>query len=75
MELAEELNIQVFATTHSEDTVKAFSKVALRSPEKGQIIYLARHMREQDPDKGKISAVVYNENDIEMILQTGMEVR
>lgn len=75
LELAEELNIQVFATTHSEDTVKAFSKVALRSPEKGQIIYLARHMREQDPDKGKISAVVYNENDIEMILQTGMEVR
>ncbi|QTR49069.1 AAA family ATPase [Candidatus Thiothrix anitrata] len=73
--LAKELDIQVFATTHSEDTVKAFSKVALRSPEEGQIIYLARHMREQDPDKGKISAIVYNENDLEMILQTGMEVR
>jgi AAA15 family ATPase/GTPase len=73
--LTKELDIQLFATTHSEDTIKAFSKVALRSPEEGQIIYLAQHMREQDPDKGKISAVVYNENDLEMILQTGMEVR
>lgn len=74
-ELAKALDIQVFATTHSQDTLRAFGHVALRSPEEGKIISLARHTRDNDPKKGQISALVYDENDIEMILQTNMEVR
>ncbi|MDX9988739.1 ATP-binding protein [Thiothrix unzii] len=71
--LAKELDIQVFATTHSEDTVKAFSKVSLRSPEEGHLISLGRSAYGEN--KGKIIAVVHDENDLQYILDTGMEVR
>ena len=73
LELAEELDIQVFATTHSEDAIKAFCKVALRSPEKGHLISLGRSAYGED--KGKIIAVAHDENDLQYILDTGMEVR
>ena len=71
--LAKELDIQVFATTHSQDTIKAFSKVALQSEEEGRLISLGRNEREID--KGKITALTYNEDDIKLIAETGMEVR
>jgi AAA15 family ATPase/GTPase len=71
--LAKELDIQVFATTHSEDTIKAFSKVSLQSEEEGRLISLGRNEREID--KGKITALTYNEDDIKLIAETGMEVR
>lgn len=71
--LAKELDIQVFLTTHSKDTIKAFSKVALRSPEEGRLISLGRN--ERDIDKGKITALVYDESDIQLIAETDMEVR
>lgn len=71
--LAKELDIQVFLTTHSKDTIKAFSKVALMSPEEGRLISLGRN--ERDIDKGKITALVYDESDIQLIAETDMEVR
>ncbi len=71
--LAKELDIQVFATTHSQDTIKAFSKIALQSEEEGCLISLGRNEREID--KGKITALTYNEDDIKLIAETGMEVR
>ncbi len=72
-ELAKELDIQVFATTHSQDTIRTFSKVALLSEEEGRLISLGRNEREID--KGKITALTYNEDDIKLIAETGMEVR
>ncbi|QTR55131.1 AAA family ATPase [Thiothrix unzii] len=71
--LAKELDIQVFVTTHSQDTIKAFSKIALQSEEEGRLISLGRNEREID--KGKITAITYNEDDIKLIAETGMEVR
>jgi hypothetical protein len=71
--LAKELDIQVFATTHSQDTIKAFSKIAIQSKEEGRLISLGRNEREID--KGKITALTYNEDDIKLIAETGMEVR
>ena len=71
--IAKELDIQVFATTHSEDAIKAFCKVALRSPEEGHLISLGRSAYGED--KGKIIAVAHDENDLQYILDTGMEVR
>lgn len=71
--LAKELDIQVFATTHSQDTIKAFSKVTLNSPEEGRLISLGRN--EWDKDNPKISALVYNEDEIRIISETGMDVR
>lgn len=71
--LTKKLDIQLFATTHSEDAIKAFCKVALHSPEEGHLISLGRSAYGED--KGKIIAVVHDENDLQYILDTGMEVR
>lgn len=38
--LSQKLNIQVFATTHSNDTVKAFQKAAAESPEEAVLLRL-----------------------------------
>jgi len=36
------LDVQVFATTHSWDSIEAFQKAAAESPEDGAIVRLAR---------------------------------
>lgn len=63
--LAEKLNIQVFATTHSNDTIKAFGEVANSKPEynNAQLIQL-RNV------KGEISAVLYSTDDVEIAIET-----
>ena len=72
--LAKELDIQVFATTHSEDTVKAFCKVSLADEEvDGKLISLGRSAAVAD--NGKILADVYDEKTLAWIVQSGMEVR
>ena len=72
--LEKELNIQVFATTHSEDTVKAFCKVSLADDEvDGKLISLGRSAA--IADNGKILADVYDEKTLAWIVQSGMEVR
>ncbi|MBA2736899.1 MAG: AAA family ATPase [Pyrinomonadaceae bacterium] len=40
---AKDLNVQVFATTHSKDCVEAFASAAEESPEDGMLIRLERH--------------------------------
>ena len=73
--LAKELDIQVFATTHSEDTIKAFCKVSLADDEvDGKLISLGRSAYGEN--KGKIMAIVHGEpNDLQYIIDTGMETR
>ena len=63
--LAERLNIQVFATTHSNDTIKAFGEVVNSKPEHSdaQLIRL-RNI------KGEISAVLFSAHDIEIANET-----
>lgn len=39
---AKELNVQVFATTHSKDCIEAFAQAAYDSPEEGMLIRLER---------------------------------
>ena len=72
-ELAKELDIQVFVTTHSEDSIKAFCKVALASEEEGRLIALGRSPAPEDHDR--IVAVSYDEKEIAVISRTGMEIR
>lgn len=71
--LATELDIQIFATTHSEDTIKAFCKASLNSEEEGRLISLGRSTRTST--KGQIKATVFNEDELEVISNTGMDVR
>ncbi|HEY0459915.1 MAG TPA: AAA family ATPase [Pyrinomonadaceae bacterium] len=40
---ARDLNVQVFATTHSKDCIEAFAQAAVDSPEEGMLIRLERH--------------------------------
>lgn len=63
--LAERLNIQVFATTHSNDTIKAFGEISNLKPEynDSQLIQL-RNV------KGEISAVLFNAQDVEVAIET-----
>ena len=41
-EMATRLNVQVFATTHSYDCIKAFEEAARESEEEGVLVRLAR---------------------------------
>ncbi|GAB3986828.1 AAA family ATPase [Spirosoma daeguense] len=63
--LAGKLNIQVFATTHSNDTIKAFGEVANANGEysDAQLIQLRN-------SKGEISAVLFNAQDVEIAMET-----
>jgi hypothetical protein len=62
------LNIQVFATSHSWDSIQAFQKAAKESPEDGALIRLAR--RGED-----IIATVFAENELAVATRDGIEVR
>jgi len=67
---AKNLNVQIFATTHSLDTVKAFQTVALRQTDEsfGGIV----QMRKQN---GKTAAKPIFGEDIRKVLQHEVEVR
>jgi hypothetical protein len=67
--LAEELAVQVFATTHSWEAVVAFQAVANHSSENGMLYRL-----EREPD-GKIYAEQYTEKEVAVAAEHQIEVR
>ena len=72
-ELAAELDIQVFATTHSEDCIKSFSQAAQKHPEDGVLFKLSRSRAASDV--GHIIATIYSEDQLAFASETEMEVR
>ena len=67
--MAADFNVQVFATTHNEDTVKAFGVVAEELPEgEGQLIRLQNR-------NGMIEAVNFDSSELAYIRTNGLEVR
>lgn len=67
--LAETLNVQVFATTHSKECLNAFNKTNKhQTTQSGRLIRLGRK-------KGKIVATEYNQKDMQVILERDIEVR
>lgn len=68
--MARDLNIQVFATTHSEDAVRAFSAVSGRVQETGVLLKLARK-----PGLEQAVCVVYDEELLHTATMTETEVR
>lgn len=73
-ELAEELDIQIFATTHSQDTIKSFCKVATENNQtEGKLISLGRSAKTSN--KGQIMAVEFDEAQLKLFVDSGMEVR
>ena len=65
---AEELDIQVFATTHSWDVIEAFQKVSAESAETGVLTRLVRRNE-------KIIPTVFSEDELKIITKGKIEVR
>jgi len=70
LETAKELNVQVFATTHSWDCIAAFQE-ALEKVEDQSIGKLFR----LDSKYGKLRAVSYDAEDLEVVTRESIEVR
>lgn len=68
--LSKTLNVQVFATTHSNDCIKAFESVWQKNEELGAFHRLERH-----PKSGKIIASTYTLDTLSASVETDFEVR
>jgi len=71
--LAKALNVQVFATTHSWDCVKAFQQAALPYNEEAMLFRLGRSVLKSDHQK--VIAIVYDKDKLQVVTQAEMEVR
>jgi predicted ATPase len=73
-ELAEKLNIQIFATTHSWDCIESFAKTACNyKNSEGVLFRVGKSVR--DSDRGKVIATVFDEQALYNITQAEVEVR
>lgn len=69
--LAQTKGLQIFATTHSNDCVRAFSQVALANTEvDGKLLKLERM-----PDDGRTVVATLGEDDLSNLLDAGIDVR
>jgi len=67
-QLAQKLNVQVFATTHSRDCVLAFQQAAAESPVEGRLIRLTRK-------DDLILPTVFSEDKLQFVADNDIEVR
>ncbi|MCL5041551.1 MAG: AAA family ATPase [Gammaproteobacteria bacterium] len=73
-ELAERLDIQVFATTHSWDCIQTFARAALDRPDiEGVLFRVGKSARMSD--FGKTIATVFDEDRLYQITEADIEVR
>jgi AAA15 family ATPase/GTPase len=73
-DMAQKLDIQVFATTHSWDCIESFSKVAIdRKDVDGVLFRVGKSVR--DSDRGRVIATVFDEEALYSITQSDVEVR
>jgi len=71
-ETARELNVQVFATTHSYDCVQAFEQVA-QDYEHSESMLVSLRRREEDPED--IVAVLSDRDELGTVVEENIEVR
>lgn len=67
--VAKKLNVQVFATTHSYDCIRAFQSVAVEHEEEGALVRLYRSA------DGDTRATLFNEDDLQVANEQGVELR
>ncbi len=68
---AAQWDVQVFATTHSQDTIRTFTEVASRPENAGQGCYF----RLEQDEAGKIKAVVYDQQQLATSIEYDLETR
>lgn len=66
--LAQKLNVQIFATSHSWDCVQAFQVAATESPDEGMLLRLSRRGE-------RIIPTTFNESELEIATSEQIEVR
>ena len=66
--LAQKLDIQVFATSHSWDSIEAFQKAAAETPEEGVLVRLSRKGEDVIP-------TLFREKELAVATRDGIEVR
>ena len=73
-EMAQKLDIQIFATTHSWDCIESFANAAIARPDvEGVLFRVGRSVRESD--RGQVIATVFDEDALYNITQADVEVR
>lgn len=73
-ELAERFNVQVFATTHSNDCIRVFSKISQeRTDIEGILIQMTKESYKDDTSQ--ITANTVDENQLQRLLNLGVDVR
>lgn len=73
-ELAQKLDIQIFATTHSWDCIESFTKTAIdRQDIEGVLFRVGKSVK--DSDRGQVIATVFDEEALYNITQSDVEVR
>ncbi|MFV9629551.1 MAG: AAA family ATPase [Methanosarcinales archaeon] len=73
-EMAQKLDIQIFATTHSWDCIESFANTAIaRKDVEGVLFRVGRSVRKSD--RGKVIATVFDEVALYNITQADVEVR
>ncbi|MCF7969692.1 MAG: AAA family ATPase [Methylococcaceae bacterium] len=72
--LAKDLEIQIFATTHSWDCIESFSKVATENKTtEGVLFRVGKSVRSSD--EGRVIATVFDKEQLYNITQSDVEVR
>lgn len=66
--LAQNLDVQVFATSHSWDAIEAFQKAAAETPEEGVLVRLSRR-------GNQIIPTLFREDELAVATRDGIEVR
>jgi len=68
--LSKSLNVQVFATTHSEDCIRAFESVLNtdQNIDKGKLLRL-------DNVKGSIKQIEFSAGELKTAMESGIEIR
>jgi AAA15 family ATPase/GTPase len=73
-EMAQKLDIQIFATTHSWDCIESFVNTAIaRKDVEGVLFRVGRSVRKSD--RGQVIATVFDEDALYNITQADVEVR
>ena len=73
-ELSENLDIQIFATTHSWDCIESFAKVAMAKKDIDSVLFrVGKSVRTSD--KGRVISTVFDQEQLYSITQSDVEVR
>lgn len=68
---AQELNVQIFATTHSRDCIEAFAEIAAKEDNKGE----SRVIRLFKQKDGQIGEVEFDEEEVQVAVENQIELR